>query len=96
MYPKARSKRMNGFHPGGRYRLPNGEHVRAVVHLVPETETGDHLYVVACDGVIMRFGSGGATADDATPAGEMYVYPAARANTALTADDLVPDPEPDR
>jgi hypothetical protein len=96
MYLKARSKRMNGFRPGGCYRLPSGEHVRAVIHLVPETGSGDHLYVVAYDGVIMRFGAGGATADDAAPAGEMYVYPAARANTALTADDLVPDPEPDR
>ena len=64
---------MKSFHPGWRFRLPSGERVRAVIHLVPDTERSDHLYVVAYDGVILRFGAGGATEDDATPAGEMYV-----------------------
>ncbi len=87
---------MKGIHPGGRYVLPSGERVLAAIHLLPdeaEEVERDHLYVVTCDGDILRFGKGGATAEDATQAGDMYVYPAARARTALTIDDLVPDPE---
>ena len=85
---------MKGIHPGGRYVLPSGERVRAAIHLLPdmpENIARDHLYVVTTDGEILRFGKGGATEDDATRAGDMYVYPAARARTALTIDDLVPD-----
>ncbi len=87
---------MKGIHPGGRYVLPSGERVLAAIHLLPDLPDSvdrDHLYVVTCDGEILRFGAGGATEDDATRAGDMYVYPAARARTALTIDDLVPDPE---
>ena len=89
---------MKGIHPGGRYVLPSGERVLAAIHLLPdqpEEVARDHLYVVTCDGEILRFGKGGATEGDATQAGDMYVYPAARARTALTVDDLVPDPDPD-
>ena len=87
---------MKGIHPGGRYLLPSGERVLAAIHLLPDVPGNvdrDHLYVVTCDGDILRFGAGGATEADATRAGDMYVYPAARARTALTIDDLVPDPD---
>ena len=87
---------MKGLRPGGRYLLPSGERVLAAIHLLPdepEKATRDHLYVVTCDGDILRFGQGGATEQDATKAGDMYMYPAARVRTALTVDDLVPDPD---
>ncbi len=90
---------MKGIHPGERYVLPSGERVRAAIHLLPDMPDNvgrDHLYVVTYEGDILRFGKGGATEDDATRAGDMYLYPAARARTALTIDDLVPDPEPQR
>ncbi len=55
---------MKGLHPGGRYVMPNGERVLAAIHLLPDEPdqtARDHLYVVTCDGDILRFGQGGAT-----------------------------------
>ena len=86
---------MKAFVAGQCFLLPSGERVLATVYLHPYPEEGDHTYAVTPTGRIFRLDEDFWTPQTEAPPTASSAYSYSKAATALTVDDLVPDPEND-
>ncbi|MHC4427842.1 MAG: hypothetical protein ACYS0D_04465 [Planctomycetota bacterium] len=85
---------MKAFVAGQCFLLPGGERVMTTVYLYPYPEEDDHTYAVTPTGRIFRLDEEFWAHKEAPPSGSA-AHSYSKVATALTVDDLVPDPEND-
>jgi hypothetical protein len=86
---------MKAFVAGQCFLLPGGERVVTTECLYPYPEEGDHTYAVTPTGRILHLDDEFWAAKREAPPTGGAAYPYSKVATALTVDDLVPDPEND-
>ncbi len=77
------------------FLLPSGERVVTAVYLHPYPEVGDHTFAVTPTGRILRLDEEFWAAKREAPPTGSAAFSYSKVVTALTVDDLVPDPEND-
>ncbi len=86
---------MKGLVAGQCFLLPSGERVVTTVYLHPYPKEGDHTFAVTPTGRILRLDEDFWAAQTEAPPTARSASSYSKVATALTVDDLVPDPEND-